>query len=730
MPEVTSIEPEPPDIDAPETVQFTAKGDLTRRGEIGTATLTITDRRILYRDSSGLEQAWPISEVRRPRIETLVDASALIADVGGLSVELLRSSSKRSLMLASVEKRLRALLEGGDPPRFEEATRLCPKCGKPIPEGEECPNCVNRGQALVRLFSYTREYRFRLIWGVFLTLAMTCVQLLPPYLTKLLVDDVMRAGNRALFPKLLVALFTIGLLQMVFHIARARNVAYLGARIAIKIRTSLFEKLQSLSLSYFDRRNVGSIMSRMVQDTMALYDVLVDGLPILINQAALVIGIPIAMLLIDWKITLFALIPLPVVLIAVRWFRRKMVRIWARYWHNSARLSGALNGILQGERVVKAFHGEQREVDRFGRRIQALAMDGYKAEAHWANFFPAVLFLVSSSVFVVWWFGGNAVLDSRLQLGELVAFVAYLAMMQQPLMMLQRMIDWTTRSLTAAERVFEVMDTPVDVHEAADAQAMPRIQGHVRFNDVHFGYDKTREVLHGISLEVQPGEMVGLVGHSGAGKSTLINLLLRFYDPTHGKIEIDGVDLRKVKIADFRRQVGVVLQDSYLFPGSVRDNIAYGRPDASLEEVMAAAKAANAHEFIVNFPDGYDSYVGERGQRLSGGERQRISIARAILHNPKILVLDEATASVDTETEQLIQEALERLVDGRTTFAIAHRLSTLRNADRLFVIQDGRIAETGTHQELLEKENGIYAGLAQMQLQVNRLSESPSERDR
>jgi ATP-binding cassette subfamily B protein len=253
------------------------------------------------------------------------------------------------------------------------------------------------------------------------------------------------------------------------------------------------------------------------------------------------------------------------------------------------------------------------------------------------------------------------------------------------------------------------------------------MNGAVTFKDVHFGYEKSREVLHGVSMTVTAGEMIGLVGHSGAGKSTLINILMRFYDPTQGVVEVDGIDARKIRVADFRRQVGVVLQESYLFPGSVRDNIAYGRPKATMEEIMLAAKAANAHDFIVNFPDGYDAYVGERGQRLSGGERQRIAIARAILHDPKILILDEATASVDTETERMIQEALDRLTTGRTVFAIAHRLSTLRNADRLIVIDKGRVAEEGTHEELMELENGIYAKLVEMQMEFHRMHEDDEE---
>lgn len=709
-----------------EEPKFTAIGDLLQDNNFGDSRLVVTSSAVFRFETTGpterLVSEYPLSEIKNPKVEDLVDATALVAEYRGSTVELLRATSKRTLILSGAEKRLKAVLAGEPMPELEDQLRVCPKCGRPLPENSDvCEACVNRGKTLLRLFEYTRPFRTRVIWGTVLTFAGTLLELIPPYITLRIVDDVLKHGNQTTLIPLILALVVAQAAVMGARMARGRNVAYLGMKITVAIRHSLFEKLQSLSLSFYDKRNVGSIMSRMTNDTGALYDVLVDGIPVVLNQIALLIGIPVALLVINWQIGLWALVPIPFVLLAVRWFRMRMTRVWSRVHHQWSRMSGALNGILQGTRVVKAFNGETREVARFNRRITDLAMSGYVAEGSWSTFFPIVQFTMALSTIVVWYAGGHGVISGVMSLGELMAFLAYVARLEGPLMMLQRIIDWSTRALTAAERVFEVIDTPIDIAEAIDAVPMPSIKGAVKFVDVHFGYDKAREVLHGIDMDVAAGEMIGLVGHSGAGKSTLINLLMRFYDPTQGHIELDGVDLRKIQVDDFRRQVGVVLQESYLFPGNIRDNIAYGRPDASLEEILAAAKAANAHDFIINFPDGYDTYVGERGQRLSGGERQRIAIARAILHNPRVLILDEATASVDTETERMIQEALENLVGGRTVFAIAHRLSTLRNANRLVVIDEGKVAEIGTHDELLAKEDGIYRKLVDMQMEVNKL---------
>jgi ATP-binding cassette subfamily B protein len=708
-------------------VLITVESDLNLQGRLGQSRLVITPSEATrYQTTPTGEElvaAYPVAELSGTRTEQLVDAYAIVASHDGTQVELLRSTNARSLQLSDTERRLRLLIEGKPLPPDADAPNTCPKCKRPLGEDSNvCPYCVDRGKTLIRMFGYTAGLRGRLAWGSGLTLITTALQLLPPYLTgRILVDQVL-LGQRygQLAPTILVILSSY-VASMLVQIARGRNVSYLGMKITVNIRNSLFDKLQRLSLGFYDKRNVGSIMSRMTNDTGALYDVLVDGIPVLLQQFALLVGIPIVLFAMNPRIAGWVILPVPFVLLAVRWFRLKMERVWSRFWHNWSRLGGTLNGVLQGTRVVKAFHGENREVNRFYKRIEDLGATGYYAERSWATFFPGVQFTMALTVIITWWIGGRGVLAGTMTLGVLTAFVGYVAMLQQPLMALQRIIDWTTRALTAAERVFEIMDLPEDIIDADNAVDMPHMNGEIEFKDAHFGYDRSREVLHGIDIKIKAGEMIGLVGPSGAGKSTVINLLMRFYDPTQGSILLDGVDLKEIKLDDFRRQVGVVLQENYLFPGSVRYNIAYGRPDATLEEIIAAGKAANAHNFIINFPDGYDTYVGERGQRLSGGERQRIAIARAILHNPRVLVLDEATASVDTETERLIQEALEHLVEGRTVVAIAHRLSTLRNADRLIVIDKGQVAEIGTHNQLIEKEGGIYRRLVEMQQEVSKV---------
>jgi len=387
----------------------------------------------------------------------------------------------------------------------------------------------------------------------------------------------------------------------------------------------------------------------------------------------------------------------------------KRIRYWMhRFFHRWGRLNTVLSESLSGLRIVKAFAQEPREIARFSERSRDLAVTGVRAQRLWAFLFSGLTALIMLGTMLIWYVGGRQVLFKQMSLGTLMSFIMYVGMFYRPIQFLSMLINRASRSLTGAERVFEVLDTQVETQDDDDMVAMPSIEGRVEFRDVKFGYEPHTPVMKGISFVVEPGEMIGLVGHSGAGKTTTINLLCRFYNVDEGEILIDGVPIRKVALPDLRRQIGIVPQDTFLFSGTIADNIAYAKPGATQEEIVRAAKVANAHDFILRKPDGYETYLGEGGGGLSTGEKQRLAIARAVLHNPRILILDEATSQVDVETESQIQEAVARLTKGRTTFAIAHRLSTLKNADRLIVLKEGEIAEIGTHDELIAKEGEFH----------------------
>jgi len=425
----------------------------------------------------------------------------------------------------------------------------------------------------------------------------------------------------------------------------------------------------------------------------------------------------------NWLLALIALSPLPFIALVTWWRGRMMHRMFGRLWTYWSRMSAVVGDAMSGVKVVKAFASEDREIARFSKRNIIYTDKEQEVNRMWVRLQPMVSTIMRLSMLLIWVVGGYFVItnpsDSN-SVGTLFAFTFYVGMFFGPINSLANSARMVTRAASSAQRVFEVLDTPPEVYTRTGAVKKDRMEGRVEFRNVGFSYEGAQPALNDVSITIEPGQMIGLCGHSGAGKSTFVNLICRFYDVTDGQILIDGVDVRDYDVQWLRQQIGVVLQEPYLFHGTISENIRYGRPDASDREVIEAARAANAHDFVVGFPDGYDTMVGERGQSLSGGERQRISIARAILHNPRVLILDEATSSLDTETERQIQEAMDRLVTGRTTIAIAHRLSTLQQASRLLVLDKGKIAEEGTHPELLAKPDGVYAKLYNTQMEMNR----------
>jgi ATP-binding cassette subfamily B protein len=668
------------------------------------------------------------------------------AEVHGLKpgqiIEVLRSSNAHAKGLGRAARQLQQLRESGtveaDAAEDEKWQRqTCTNCGRALPQNSKvCPFCVNKWGALKRLMGYILPYKWVAVGNGLLSITAIALSFVSPVIYAKLIDDVFHAspapgGGTTVQIRppttaedyrtlaIMIGLIMIAsLLNSIVSVIRGRSVAFLGSRVLHNIRTQLYGHLQKLSLAYYDKREIGAVMSRVQNDVGMLQNFLLDGAENLILASLTIIGVVVVMLTRSWQLTLLVLLPVPFVVIGTNTYWRGLMKLWRRVWHQNSSLGARLADTLGGVRVVRAFAQEDREVDRFVSKSSELRDATMRVEQKAAVFYPTLGFIMGLGAPLTWYFGGQQVLGGTLTLGSLTLFTVLLTRLYEPIQQLTRLVNFTTRAMTAAERVFEVLDTEPEITEKPDAVAMPYVEGHVEFKDVVFGYDRHRPVLHGVSLDVQPGEMIGLVGHSGAGKSTLINLLMRFYDVSEGQILVDGVDIRDIRRADIRNQIGVVLQESYLFHGTIFDNIAYGRPGSTPAEVMAAAQAAYAHNFIVNFPDGYDTLVGERGTRLSGGERQRISIARAILHNPRILILDEATASVDTETEQEIQKALQNLTRGRTTFAIAHRLSTLRNASRLIVMEGGKIAEQGTHDELMAK-NGAFSKLVNAQRAMN-----------
>ncbi|RZT42875.1 cyanophycin metabolism-associated ABC transporter [Cupriavidus agavae] len=597
---------------------------------------------------------------------------------------------------------------------------LCPTCKAPIPPGEEqCPQCSRELEtppstwALLRLWRFARPYRWELIGGFLLLLLGTGATLVPPYLTMPLMDKVLIPYQNGvpidydLVKMYLGGLLGAALVAWLLGWARTYLLARVSERISADLRTTTYEHLLKLSLEYFGGKRTGDLMARIGSESDRISVFLSLHLLDFATDVLMIAMTAIILISINPWLALVTLVPLPFIAWMIHLVRdrlrhgfEKIDRIWSE-------ITNVLADTIPGIRVVKAFAQEKREVARFREANRHNLAINDRVNAVWSLFTPTVTMLTEVGLLVVWIFGIWQVSHDAITVGVLVAFLTYISRFYTRLDSMSRIVSVTQKAAAGAKRIFDILDHVSSVPEPQKPVHIQNVQGAIELRDLGFRYGN-RAVIRGLNLSIRPGEMIGLVGHSGSGKSTLVNLICRFYDVSEGAIRVDGVDIRSLPVSEFRQNIGLVLQEPFLFFGTIADNIAYGKPEATREEIVAAASAAHAHEFILRLPHGYDSLVGERGQALSGGERQRISIARALLINPRILIMDEATSSVDTTTEKEIQKALDNLVQGRTTIAIAHRLSTLRKADRLVVMDRGQIVEVGNHDELLAREGHYY----------------------
>ena len=617
-----------------------------------------------------------------------VGGGFLEAVIEDAAVEILAYSNRSAPLFQRVAAKLQAWV-AGDPlvvgPEDREEPDTCPACGIRLEApGEACRRCLSPGSVLGRVLRLMRPYAGRAALMMGLVLISIGVELLPPQLIKVITDRVLapgQAGNPvlpegeaiALLVRMVALLLGAYLVDGLVQSIQLRLSSAIGTQVTYDLRSKLFRHLMRLSISYYDRYSTGQLMSRVVQDTEQLKGLIVQATSGFVAQLIKVVAVGLMLFSLNWQLALVTLVPAPFVVVAAVFFWKRIYPRYYRIWDARSKLNGALNSILNGIRVVKAFGQERREVSRFHRTSGYLRDSFRRVEYMTASFQPAMAVLFQLGGILVWFIGGRRVLNDLMTLGTLMAFLQYLSMFYVPLRQLTRMANWLTSFLSAAQRAFEILDTQPLILESTDTRPIPaQPAAAVKFDHVEFSYERDERVINDLSFEVRPGEHLGVVGKSGSGKTTLINLIARFYDVTAGGVSINGVDVRNLPLPELRRFVGVVLQESFLFRGTIYDNLTYGNPDVSFEAVVDAAKAANAHEFIMQKPLGYDTYIGERGAGLSGGQRQRVSIARALLYDPRLLILDEATSSVDTESEHLIKDALDRVTEGRTTIAIAH----------------------------------------------------------
>lgn len=718
-----------------ETPLFALVGDLDLKGNYGVSVLFATEKRFYAFDDchDGGCMIIELTDVSESKVKRLYGNAMLRCETEDGQKTLFRFTYAIAALADAAAVYAENVSKGEDAAKeleaveatFQKMNSFCPKCGRSLSRpGAECINCASKGKLVKKLAVYILPEKKTLFVCLLLSLITTAMALVPPYVTKMLVDTIIPNSDYRLLAIMVGGLLGVYVIQYTIGAVRGHYMRLAGDRTVTRLRNDIYAKAQFLPMSFYDKTSTGSVITRVSGDTNTLQAFMLRVTQEAVVQLFLMVGIIVIMFALNWKLTLLSLVPVPIVALGARYFGKKISPIYRRIWRRWSSVSSILADTLPGVRVIKSFTSEDRAIKKFNDYNDEWLKEDKRA-SKLANAFPHVVtFFVVCGSLLIWGMGGKWVIDdpNELSLGLLVSFISYAGMFYGPVNFFASLNDSYQNALTSAEKILDIIDAEPE-QNFGKGNKVDRLEGKIEFRNVNFSFDKTKKTLSNINVTIEPGDIVGIVGTTGSGKSTLINLLMRFYDNYEGEILVDGQNIKEIDLQSFRSKIGYVQQEPMMFRDTIFNNIAYSDPNASVEQVIHAADVANCHGFIAKLPDAYDTLLGERGVGLSGGERQRLSIARAVLKNPSMLIFDEATAAVDSETENLIQEAIERLISGRTTLMIAHRLSTLRKANKIIVVDKGEIIEFGSHEELMELK-GKYFKLIEIQSLSQKIRES------
>lgn len=704
-----------------ETPLFAVIGDLDINSNYGECGVYVSDSRIIAIGDNfdGGFLSLDFANISEICVKRMYGNAVLKAKTtGGSSIDLMRFTFAMADICdavadfvtkvndgASVEDRFAAVEVS-----FKNLRSFCPKCGRKLPSpNAECLNCRGKGKMAATMLHYIKPYTKKLIFCVFLSVVTTVAALVPPYVTSLMVDSVIPGGSKKMLLAVIGFLLLVYVVQYGIGALRSYHLRIAGDGIIADLKKEIYAKAQYLPMKFYDKTSTGSVINRVNSDTTVLQQFMLRITQEAVVQLFTMIGIIVIMMCMNWRLTLLSLLPVPIVVLCSRYFGKKIGPLYRRIWRRGVSISSILSDTIPAVRIVKSFSSEDKAIKKFARHVDDWLYEDKKAGKVAAIFPNVITFLITCGSVIIWFVGGNMVIDTpdRLSLGVLVSFISYTSMFYNPVNFFANLSDSYQNALASTEKIMDIINAEPE-HDFGKDNTPTHIKGKIEFKNVNFSFDRSKKVLNDVNFVIEPGDVVGIVGTTGSGKSTLINLLMRFYDDYEGEIFVDDINIKDIDMAYYRSQIGYVQQEPMMFRDTIFNNIAYSLPSAHPEQVINAADVANAHGFISRLPDAYDTMLGERGVGLSGGEKQRLSIARAVLKNPGILIFDEATSAVDSETEKLIQDAINNLIRGRTTLMIAHRLSTLRKANKIIVVDKGNIIEFGSPEELMALKGKYY----------------------